>query len=155
MSSACLFCQIVAGDEPSYPVLDDGMFLAVLTPFPNTPGAMVVLPRQHMDSDIAALAEDVMYAAMSFARKADALARRVLGCARCAYVIEGYGINHFHIKLFPLHGAPDPWQPVHSQAMAYSERYDGHITTADGPRQDPASMEAMAARFRQVRLSEG
>jgi diadenosine tetraphosphate (Ap4A) HIT family hydrolase len=153
--TSCLFCRIVAGDEPSYPVLANEDFLALLTPFPNTPGALVVLPRQHYASDIAALSQDFVNSAMDFSRQVDALARKVLGCSRCAYVVEGYGIDHFHIKLFPLHGAPDPWQAVHSQVVAFSERYDGHITTADGPRWDPACMEAMAARFHQYRQAEG
>jgi hypothetical protein len=49
--------------------------------------------------------------------------------------MEGMGIDHAHVKLIPMHGIPDgEWKPILSQHEVFNERYQGYLTTHDGPR---------------------
>jgi histidine triad (HIT) family protein len=46
---ACLFCRIVAGDEPAFVVLDQPDVMAFLDIRPLFPGHTLVVPRGHVD----------------------------------------------------------------------------------------------------------
>lgn len=45
--SDTIFDKIVRGEMHSYKVWEDDSFLAFLTPFPNTPGLTVVIPKHN------------------------------------------------------------------------------------------------------------
>ena len=45
--SDTIFDKIVRGEIDSYIVWQDDQFMAFLTPFPNTPGMAVVIPKQN------------------------------------------------------------------------------------------------------------
>ncbi len=47
MAASCLFCRIVAGDEPAHVVLDDADVVAFLDTRPLFPGHTLVVPRRH------------------------------------------------------------------------------------------------------------
>lgn len=81
------------------------MHIAFLSIFPNTVGATVVIPKKHYSSyafaqDDAPLAELVI-ASKKIARILDDTLEDV---GRTAMVFEGYGVDHLHAKLFPMHG---------------------------------------------------
>lgn len=44
---SCLFCRMIAGDEPAHVVLDDEAAFAVLDHRPLFPGHVLVMPRGH------------------------------------------------------------------------------------------------------------
>ena len=48
--SACLFCKIVAGDEPAEFVHRDDDIVAFRDKFPRGPVHVLVVPRRHIDS---------------------------------------------------------------------------------------------------------
>jgi len=48
--TACLFCRIVAGDEPAEIVLDEPHALAFLDVRPVFPGHALLVPRQHHET---------------------------------------------------------------------------------------------------------
>ena len=56
----CLFCKIVKGEIPSHKVWEDEKHLAFLTIFPNTPGFTVVITKDHYDSYVFDLPEDIL-----------------------------------------------------------------------------------------------
>ena len=45
--SDTLFDKIISGEIPSYKVWEDDKHLAFLTPFPNTPGLTVLIPKKN------------------------------------------------------------------------------------------------------------
>jgi histidine triad (HIT) family protein len=47
MTSACLFCEIIAGDRPAHIVLDDEVAVAFLDSRPLFPGHTLLVPRAH------------------------------------------------------------------------------------------------------------
>lgn len=59
-SNGNLFACIIRGELPQWRVWEDKAYVAFLTPFGNTPGFTVVVPRKHLGSDIFGL-EDTEY----------------------------------------------------------------------------------------------
>ena len=50
MVDDCVFCDIVSGDAPAHTVWENDEYLAFLSIFPNTEGATVVIPKDHMEA---------------------------------------------------------------------------------------------------------
>lgn len=147
----CVFCRIVQGSEPSYPVWESATHIAFLSIFPNTPGVTVVIPKDHHDSYAFALPEQVLTDLVLAAKEA----ARVLeagfadSAARVGMVFEGYGVNHVHAKLYPLHGTAEltEWRQLESPLKTFSDRYPGHISTHDGELASAADLAAIQAKL--------
>ena len=43
--------------------------------------------------------------------------------------MEGMGVNHLHIKLYPMRGLDKDWQPVESDEKVFYNNYPGFLTT--------------------------
>lgn len=147
--SDCLFCGIVAGTAPAHLIWENRDYLAFLSIYPNTPGASVVIPRGHWPSYIAAVPTEVAHglhdAAVTVAALLDAAFDDV---ARTAMVFEGYGIDHLHAKLFPLHGTAGndgtDWQPIHSPIDDWIPEYQGYVSSHDSRRANDTELAAVA-----------
>jgi histidine triad (HIT) family protein len=50
MPATCLFCRIVAGDEPAFRVLDDEVAVGFLDVRPLFPGHVLLVPRDHHET---------------------------------------------------------------------------------------------------------
>ena len=50
MAGPCVFCAIVAGDEPAHVVLDDDACMAFLDVRPLFPGHVLLVPREHHET---------------------------------------------------------------------------------------------------------
>lgn len=147
--SNCLFCSIVQGSSPSHVVGEDDKHLAILTPFPNTPGVTVVLTRQHHPSYVLAAQDDDFCKLMLFAKRMGRQIDRNLGCQRTGLIAEGFGIDHLHVKLFPMHGIEqDQWQAIKANDRTFSERYTGMLSSSDGPRMKDTELGATARQIR-------
>ncbi len=144
----CIFCRIIEGKEPSWKVFEDEHHLAFLTPFPNTPGFTVLVSREHLASNVMRLDEERFLSMMKSARSLAHLLEEKLGAKRTALVVEGMGVDHAHVKLIPMHGSPDgPWKPMLSSAPDFHKRYEGYLTTHDGPRMSDAELDAIRLRI--------
>ena len=69
-----IFDNIVSGNMKSWKVWEDEKFLAFLTPFPNTPGFTVVIPKQNPGDYVFSL-DDELYTEMMLAVKKVGLRR--------------------------------------------------------------------------------
>jgi hypothetical protein len=49
-------------------------------------------------------------------------------------VIEGMGVNHAHVKLYPLHGLGPEFKPMIPEGIHYFEKYQGYLSTILGPK---------------------
>ena len=149
MSENCLFCRIVAGTIPSYSVWQDEEHTAFLTPFPNTPGFTVVIPKAHYPSYGFAVPEGVLQKLLSATRNVGLLIDRNLGVKRTGLIMEGFGVDHLHFKLFPMHGVDQKdWKPIHSNVRTFYDQYPGMIASHDGPKMDDARLKEIAAKIR-------
>lgn len=100
--NVCIFCDIVAGKIPSYKIWEDEKHLAFLDIFPICDGQTLVVSKEHLDSYVFNL-DDQQYSDLYLAAKKTAkLLDKALSMERCVQVMEGLGVKHAHIKLFPL-----------------------------------------------------
>jgi diadenosine tetraphosphate (Ap4A) HIT family hydrolase len=144
----CFFCRLIAGKEPSWKVYEDENHVAFLTPFPNTPGFTVLVTREHRPSYVMNLGTRRYAELMECARNLALHLDEKLGTKRTALIAEGMGIDHAHVKLIPMHGIPDgPWKPILSNNPAYSEIYQGMLTTGDGPRMADEELEKIQRKI--------
>lgn len=142
-----IFDQIVDGSMKSWKVWDDDNYMAFLTPFPNTPGMTVVIPKQNPGDDVVELDDEQYVGLMRAVQKVAKLLKESLGVARVAIVFEGTGVAHVHAKLYPLHGDLATQTGVEKHDTKFFETYEGYITTTEGPMQSDADLDAMQAKI--------
>lgn len=147
----CLFCGIVADTIPSHKIWEDENHLAFLTIFPNTEGVTVVIPKKHYSSYVFDLPDEVLTALMLAVKKvAKGIDSAFSDVGRTALVFEGFGVDHVHAKLYPMHGTGDMehWKPIESGVSKYFERYEGYISSHDYERADDAKLTETAQKIR-------
>jgi len=140
----CVFCAIAAGRAPAHVVDEDQRHLAFLTIYPNRHGQTVIIPREHLPSDVFALPSEALAALVLFAQRVATRLVRVLGAERVCVVGEGTHVAHAHLKLYPL---TDVRRRV-AERTAYHDGYDGYLDTLEGPRADERMLAELAARIR-------
>lgn len=143
----CIFCKIVKGEIPAEKVWEDEEFLAILDINPNTPGMTVVLPKKHYDSYTTDMPDDVYQRFWLAAKRVGQLLDRKLGTKRTAMVLEGLGVNHAHIKLYPLHGLEREFQETWAPKRVFYEKYPGFMDTRLGPRASEEDLEKIARKI--------
>lgn len=153
MVSECIFCQIVQEKKPSHRILENEKFLAFLSIFPNTQGVTVVIPKQHYSSYAFDLDEQVLTDLVLFSKKvARYLDAYFPDVGRTAMVFEGFGVDHVHAKLFPMHGTAhtnEKWQETKSNVDQYFHQYAGYISTHDQHGISSDELAALATAIRQ------
>lgn len=149
-SMSCIFCKIVSGEAPSHRIWEDEKHLAFLSIFPNTEGFSVVITKEHFDSYAFDLPDTVLTDLVLATRHVGKLLDEKLeGVGRTGLIFEGFGVNHIHAKLFPMHGtATGDWQQYMSNVDKYFERYEGYISSHDYRQADDGKLAALASRIR-------
>ncbi len=149
--SDCIFCKIVEGTEKSYTFWEDEKHIAFLSIFPNTLGASVVVPKEHFPSYAFDLSDEVLSELMIASKKvAKILDDKFEDVERTAMVFEGYGVNHVHAKLFPMHGTATAkaWTPIKSNIDKYFDKYEGYISSHDFKKADSQDLENLCNLLR-------
>lgn len=145
-----IFDDIVSGKMKSWPVWEDEKFLAFLTPFPNTPGFTVVIPKQNPGDYLFSLDEKLYIEFMVATKKVAKILENAFETPRVALVFEGTGVAHVHAKLIPLHGELAGQTNVWSKDTEFSEEYRGWLTTAEGPRMSDEILDEIQAKIRRA-----
>lgn len=147
----CIFCKIVKGEAPCHKIWEDEKHIAFLGIFPNTEGMAIVIPKKHYSSYAFDLPEDVFKDLIIAAKKVGKLLDAKLDdVGRTGMVFEGFGVDHVHAKLFPMHGTADmkEWKPIHSTTNKYFEKYEGYISSHDSERGDDEKLKKLAEKIR-------
>jgi diadenosine tetraphosphate (Ap4A) HIT family hydrolase len=133
--SDCIFCKIVAGQMPCHKVFENDSHLAFLSIFPNTDGVTVVIPKQHKPSYIfendQQTIDELMKIAKLVAGKIDQAFEDV---GRTGVIFEGFGVDHLHAKLYPMHGTGNmkQWQEIESdKPTEFFKTYPGYLSSHD------------------------
>jgi diadenosine tetraphosphate (Ap4A) HIT family hydrolase len=134
MSKRTLFDEIIDGNIPAWKVWEDGKYLAFLTPFPSTPGLTVVIPKQNPGDYIFDMDDLEVAGLMAASKKVAKILEKALGVKRVGMVLEGTGVAHVHVKLYPLHGDLGGETNVWSKHQEFYPEYPGYISTVEGPR---------------------
>ncbi|TNN33850.1 HIT-like protein [Liparis tanakae] len=137
-----LFPRIVRGEEPQWRVWEDEGHVAFLTPFPNSPGFTVLVPRRPLTSDVFRLETEDYEGLVLAARKAARLLEAGLGSWGTGLIFEGFEIDYAHAKLIPLF-LPSPGGGAARPAARLSPTYPGYVTSEDGPEASRQSLEQL------------
>jgi histidine triad (HIT) family protein len=147
----CIFCKIVKGEAPAHKIWEDEKHLAFLSIFPNTPGFTVVITKEHYPSYAFDLPEEVLKDLTIATKKvAKLLDAKLPDVGRTAMMFEGYGVDHIHAKLFPMHGTKmDKWKSSEKRINTYFNTYPGYISSHDAERADDAELAKLAEKIRE------
>jgi len=148
--SDCIFCKIASGESPCFKIWEDENHLAFLSIFPNTEGFSVVIPKKHYPSYVFDLPKDVRADLIEAAGKvAKLLDSKFEDVGRTAMIFEGFGVDHIHAKLFPMHGTKkENWEQANSEVGKYFEKYEGYVSSHDFKRADNEKLTKLAERIR-------
>ena len=146
----CIFCKIVKGEAPCHKLWEDEKHLAFLSIFPNTEGFSVVIPKKHYPSYVFDLSDSVLKELVIASKKVAKLLDTKLGdVGRTGMIFEGFGVDHVHTKLFPMHGTKmKEWKSIHSSVDKYFEKYEGYISSHDYKRADDKKLAELAKKIR-------
>lgn len=145
-----LFSRIVRGEQQQWRVWEDSEHVAFLTPYPNTPGLTVVVPRKPLSSDILKL-EEADYKALILATyKVARLLEEGMRARGVALIFEGFEIDYAHAKLIPLSPSPDGTSPAQVQTECF-QTYPGYVSSLDGPAADPEALKKIHTKITQCR----
>ena len=144
----CVFCKIVTWEIPSFKVYEDEKFLAILDINPNTKGMTLVLPKKHFDSDAFLMPENDYLELMSGAKKVSEILKNGLEVNRVEMVAEGMGVNHVHIKLYPLYGVDKEFKEIWAKDKVLFDSYQGYISTQLGPQADFDYLKKLAEEIK-------
>jgi len=147
----CIFCKIVKGEAPCHKIWEDEKHLAFLSIFPNTEGFSVVIPKEHYPSYAFEVPEEVLIDLVLATKKvAKILDLKFEDVGRTGLMFEGFGVDHLHAKLFPMHGTGDikEWKPVKSDINKYFEKYQGYISSHDSDRADDEELKKLSEKLR-------
>lgn len=145
--SETIFDLILSNKIKSWPIWEDANYLAFLTPFPNTPGASVVIPKKNPGGYLFKLAEEEISGLVLASSKVANLLETALKVKRVAMVVEGTEVNFVHIKLYPLHGKLANETNVTISHTEFYPEYDGHISTVDGPKLSDAELKKIQTKI--------
>jgi len=149
----CIFCNIARGTAPAHLLWEDQSHMAFLSIFPNTPGFSVVIPKAHYGSYGFAQSDEVLCELVVAAKKTARLIDQALaGVARTGMILEGYGVDHLHAKLFPMHGTGEDsaFKKISSRMDKFFDRYEGYLSSHDCTRADDSALAELAAHIRAV-----
>lgn len=142
-----LFAKIIRGELEQWRVWECDSHIAFLTPFGNTYGKTVLVPRKHLDSDILSLLDqDFSNLAGSVWDAIQLIVRSDLGAERVGLIFEGMEVDWAHAKLIPIltdDGREPPEQP-------FTETYLGSVSSQPGPVADIEDLRRLLPNFSSV-----
>lgn len=146
----CIFCKIANGELPAHKIWEDDKHLAFLSIFPNTKGFTVLITKEHNPSYIFENDSDTVCGLMEAGKNvARILDTKFADVGRTGVMFEGFGVDHLHMKLFPMHGTnSDEWKKRASNVDKYFDNYEGYISSHDCERADDKELEEIAKMLR-------
>ena len=125
-----IFTKIIRGDIPSYKVYEDAWTYAFLDIHPKQPGHTLVVPKSQV-SFVWDMSPEDYQRLMESARKVGQHLQAVLRPPHVGMMIEGLGVPHAHVHVFPFETTAD----FHKQSDLNTEP-------------DNAALASMAERIR-------
>ena len=145
----CIFCKIAKGEAPCHKIWEDDKYLAFLSIFPNTEGFQIVITKEHYPSYAFDLPEEILKNLVISSKKvAKLLDSKLKDVGRTGMIFEGFGVDHIHAKLFPMHGTKmKDWKSLKSNVDKYFDKYEGYISSHDYKRADDKELAKLAKKI--------
>lgn len=156
LDQKCIFCQIAAGKISAELVFwTDDEFMAFLSIDPNTDGFSCVIPKNHFDSDVLKMPDDVLQRFVVASKKVSHILENYFSdVGRIGLIAEGTGIDHAHFKLFPMHGTEyfkqGEWRQTLSGKEFWFDKYEGWISSGSGPMADFEKLKELADKIKKM-----
>jgi len=139
--SDCIFCKIANNEAPCFKIWENDEFLAFLDINPNVKWQTLVIPKEHYDSDLFQINDADFYKRlMSAAKDVVDMLKKSLKVQRVWMIMEGMGVNHLHLKLYPMYGLWEEWAVNECPGHVFFDKYPWYLTTQMG---DQADMEEL------------
>ena len=145
----CIFCKIARREIDAARVWEDDEFFAILDNQPNTKGMTLVLTKKHYPSYAFDMPDEPYKKLMIASKKVAGLLEKKLKVKRVAMVMEGLGIDHVHMKLYPLHGLTEKYAEIFAEGRIFFDKYKGYVTTLLGPKVDLKELKKLAEKIRE------
>lgn len=104
--SHTVFSKIISGEIPCHKIYEDDKTLAFLDIHPKTPGHVLVVPKIEVDV-LWDLDSKEYQAVMATAQKVANRIQGVLEPMRVGMMVEGIGVPHAHVHVFPFDNADE------------------------------------------------
>ena len=101
-----VFTAIIHGDLPGSIIYSDDVCVALLTITPHTRGHALVVPREEINAWTDA-PDDLLAHLTSVAKRIGRAQLAEFGGTRSGLMIQGYGVDHLHLHVFPTTGIDD------------------------------------------------
>ena len=145
----CIFCKIAKEEIPSSKFWENDKYIAILDLNPNVKGMSLVIPKEHHDSHVFKMNDEDYSGIMLAAKQVTFILEKGLNVKRVALVMEGLGVNHAHIKLYPIYGLEKEFEETWSKDRVYFNQYPGYISTQLGPEAKKEELEKIAKMLRE------
>lgn len=146
MKENCIFCKIIEGQIPSVQIWENEDFLAILDINPNTQGVTLVIPKGHYSAKVFEMPEEIYQKLWRAVRTVTGILERGLEVLKVGVAVEGMGVDHAHVKLYPMHGIGS--ESGEAKDRVFFDKYPGYISTQLGPQADSAELNELAAKIR-------
>lgn len=103
---ATIFSKIIAGEIPSYKILEDNNFYAFLDIFPLVEGHVLVIPKLEVDK-LFDVDDALLCKWLVFAKPIAKAIEKSFDCNRCGISVVGLEVPHAHMHLIPINTADD------------------------------------------------
>lgn len=143
---------MASGKMSCHKIYEDSDYLAFLSIHPNTEGVTVVIPKKHHSSYVFDMPDTELKKFIVVVKKvAKILDDYFEDVGRTALVFEGFGVDHAHAKLFPMHGTnSDRWEPILSgdKINKYFYKYEGYISSHSGDVANDRKLKELAKKIK-------
>jgi histidine triad (HIT) family protein len=152
MVNNCVFCKFVNKELLCHKIWEDENHIAFLSSHPNTKGFSVVITKEHHPSYAFDLQDKVLKNLIIASKKvARLIDRKMEDVGRTGLIFEGFGVNHVHAKLFPMHGTANlkEWKPITSKIDKFFKNYEGYISSHDYKKADFEELKNLAEKIKE------
>ncbi|KAF2822584.1 hypothetical protein CC86DRAFT_373056 [Ophiobolus disseminans] len=138
-----IFAKIVRGEVPQWRLWESASHVAFLTPWGNTPGFTVLIPRRHLSSDVLSISDtNLVDLAGAIWEASKRIRQSTLGASRVGLIFEGMEIDYAHAKLIPILDE----RAIDTQQLQepFRETYTGYVSSKSGPIGSYEQLERMS-----------
>lgn len=142
----CIFCDIGKGiREKGHVIFENKKHIAFLDLYPTAKGQCMIVPKRHVDGLGAFNMSDKDFSDLFlFVKNVARKLERAMKPKFTFLVIEGTGVDHLHVKLYPVYAVK---KTVEKRPIKPYRPYYGFFTTRLGPKAKEKELIELAKKI--------